>query len=82
MRSTPQRRRQRGDAVGSVVVVLALAVMGYFAYKYFASAEQPPPNCKMQFNSCSVDCRRTATEAPQMQACQEECQRKATSCKD
>jgi hypothetical protein len=77
-----RRRLQRGDAIGSIVVLVALAVMGYFAYKYFVSAEQTPLNCKAQLNRCSVECRRTATEAPQMQACNEDCQRKATACKD
>lgn len=77
-----QRHRQRGDAFGSVVVLVVLAVAGYFAYKYFISTDQPPPSCKVQLNRCTADCRRTATEAPQMQACQDECQQKAAACKD
>ena len=82
MTAIVQRRWQRGDAFGSLVVLVALAVMGYFAYKYFVSTEQPPLSCKAQLNRCSAECRKTATEAPQMQACQEDCQRKAAACKD
>ena len=37
-------------------------------------------SCKSQLNSCMVSCRKTTTEAPQTQACQEECNRKAASC--
>ena len=82
MTAVVQRRRQRGDAIGSLVVLVALAVMGYFAYKYFVSVEQPAPNCKQQLTRCQVECRKTATEAPQMQSCQEDCTRKAAACKD
>jgi hypothetical protein len=77
-----QRRRQLGDAFGSLVVLVVLAVAGYFAYRYFISMDQPPPSCKMQLNRCSADCNKTATEASEMKACQDSCQQKAAACKD
>ena len=82
MKAIIQRRRQRGDALGSLVVVVALAVLGYFAYKYFVSLEQPKLDCKAQFNRCQVECRKTASENTQMQSCLQECQQKAATCKD
>ena len=81
-KATVQRRRQRGDAFGSLVVLVVLAVAGYFAYKYFIAPDQPAPSCKVQLNRCIADCRKTSTEAPQVQACQESCKQKAASCKD
>lgn len=83
MRNTiVRRRRQRGDAFGSLVVLVVLAVAGYFVYKYFISMDQPPPSCKVQLNRCLSECRKSSTEAPQMQACQDACNQKAASCKD
>lgn len=82
MKSVAQRRRQRGDAFGSLVVIVVLAVAGYFVYKYFISMDQPPPSCKVQLNRCSADCNKTATEAPEMKACQDNCTQKAAACKD
>jgi hypothetical protein len=38
------------------------------------------PSCKSQLNSCMANCRKTTTEAPQAQACQEACQRDAAAC--
>jgi hypothetical protein len=77
-----QRRRQRGDAFGSLVVIVVLVVAGYFVYKYFISMDQPPLTCKAQLNRCSASCNQTATEAPQMQACQDTCKQDAASCND
>ncbi|HYL88210.1 MAG TPA: hypothetical protein VEU32_05530 [Burkholderiales bacterium] len=38
------------------------------------------PNCKAQLNSCISNCRKTTTEAPEMQACQQACNGRAASC--
>jgi hypothetical protein len=74
------RRFQHGGAVGASVIIGALAVAGYYAYTQFM-APPAPPTCKAQLNSCVASCRKTSTEAPALQACQEACQRDAAACK-
>ena len=76
------RNRQRGlGAFGSGVVLVLFAAGGYYVYKYVMEPETlSVPSCKAQLNSCTANCRKTTSEAPQAQACQEECNRKAASC--
>jgi len=81
MKAIVPRRRQLGGVFGTLVLLAAIAAAGYYGYKYFTQAEQAP-SCKMQLNRCIAGCRKTSTEAPQAQACQEDCQQKAASCKD
>jgi hypothetical protein len=78
------RKRQQGGALGTLIVIALLGVGIYYAYTEFVrtTPNAPPPSCKVQLNACSSSCRRTATEAPAMQECQEACQRKAAACKD
>jgi hypothetical protein len=74
------KKTQLGGALGTLII-LALLVGGiYYAYTEFVAAPQEPRSCKAKLNACSTSCRRTATEAPAMQACQESCQREAASC--
>ncbi len=75
------RRRQLGDAVGTLIVLIALGVAGYYGYQYFLQAEEKP-SCKAQLNACIAKCRRTSTEAPEMTACQQACRAKADACQD
>jgi len=77
------RKRQQGGVFGTLIILALLAGGIYWAYTEFVStAPKPPPSCKMQLNACSSSCRKTATEAPAMQECQDACQRKAAACKD
>jgi hypothetical protein len=62
-------------------VLVLFVVGGYYIYKYVIEPDSVSAvSCKSQLNSCMVSCRKTTTEAPQAQACQEECNRKAASC--
>jgi hypothetical protein len=62
-------------------VLVLFVVGGYYAYKYVVEPDTvAAASCKSQHSSCIVDCRRTTSEAPQAQACQEECSRKAAVC--
>ena len=73
------RRRHRGlSAVGAFFLVVA-AVAGYYVYKAVTGTDEPP-SCRAAFNDCMRNCRRTSTEAPAAQACQEACQRDADAC--
>ena len=74
------RAWQRGLSLLGLLVLLAVAVAaGYYAYKA-VSGEDATPGCKGAFTACMQKCRRTATEAPAAQACQEGCQRDLTAC--
>lgn len=78
------RKHQRGlGAFGSLVVLALFVAGGYYAYKYAMEPESTSaPSCKAQLNSCTVNCRKTTTEAAQYQACQQDCNAKAASCEE
>ena len=78
------KTRQRGlGAFGTVVVLVLFVAGGYYAYKYAMEPDSlSAPSCKAQLNSCTVNCRKTATEAPQYQACQQDCNARAASCEE
>jgi len=82
MRTQQRRIKQRGGAIATLIFLALLGAGLYYAYTIFVAKPQAPLSCKAQLNACSVSCRRTATEAPAMQACQEACQRDAATCKD
>jgi len=63
---------------GFIVLVVALAV-GYYAFKALTGAGERP-SCRESFNECMKICRRTTTEAPAAQGCQEACQRDQAAC--
>jgi hypothetical protein len=75
-------RLQLGLGTFGALVVLAIAgAAGYYIYKsVFEPESVSAASCKSQLNSCIAKCRKTTSEAPQAQACQEDCQRNAASC--
>jgi len=73
-------RSQRGlNSVGMLIVLAVVVALGYYAYKAI-SGEDEGPSCKSAFTACMQKCRRTTTEAPAAQACQEACQRDQDAC--
>jgi hypothetical protein len=82
MQTKQLARKQRGGAIGTIIFIALLGAGLYYGYTFFVAKPQAPLSCKAQLSACSVSCRRTATEAPAMQACQEACQRDAATCKD
>jgi len=73
--------RHRGDTLGTLVVLVALAVIGYYVYQQFLGSEsEKPPSCKAELNSCLTICRKTTSEAPEYRACQETCDQRARAC--
>ncbi len=73
-------RSQRGLSSFGMLIVLAVVVaLGYYAYKAI-SGEDRAPSCKSAFTACMQKCRRTTTEAPAAQACQEACQGDQVAC--
>ncbi|HET7363297.1 MAG TPA: hypothetical protein VFJ70_06960 [Burkholderiales bacterium] len=75
------RRPPRGlGAFGTLVVLAILIAAGYYLYKNVLIAPDEPPSCKAALNSCIANCRKTNTEAPEVQACQTKCQRDADAC--
>ena len=72
---------QRGLGLLGALVVIAIAVVaGYYVYKG-ATGGGEAPTCESTFTACMQICRRTSTEAPAAQACQEACKRDAEACK-
>jgi hypothetical protein len=75
------RSAQRGLGTFGTLVVLAILIAGgYYLYKNVLMAPEQPPSCRAALNSCVANCRKTNTEAPEVQACQAKCQRDADSC--
>lgn len=73
--------RQRGGAIGTLVLLIALAVLGYYVYQQFLGAEsEAPPSCKAALNACVANCRKTTSEAADNQACQRRCRDQAAAC--
>ena len=71
---------QRGMGFFGALIVLAIAaVAGYYIYKAVMGNDEPP-SCKSAFTACMQNCRRTTTEAPAAQACQQACSRDADAC--
>jgi hypothetical protein len=74
------RASLRGLSSFGLLIVLALAVAaGYYAYRA-VSGEDAAPSCGNTFTACMQKCRRTTTEAPAAQACQEGCGRDQAAC--
>ena len=61
-----------------LIVLVIAGVVGYYAYKAIWSDEAP--TCAGASTACMQKCRRTTTEAPAAQACQESCQSEAEAC--
>jgi hypothetical protein len=73
-------RSQRGlSSFGMLIVLAVVAALGYYGYKAI-TGEDEGPSCKSAFTACMQKCRRTTTEAPAAQVCQEACQRDADVC--
>jgi len=74
------RDSQRGLSSFGVLIILAIFVAAaYYAYKGITGGGDAP-TCKEAFNECMKICRRTTTEAPAAQACQEACLRDQAAC--
>ena len=71
---------QRGLGIFGLLVIVAIAAtIGWYAYKGMTGAGEPE-SCNEAFNHCMKTCRRTATEAPAAQVCQEACQSDQAAC--
>lgn len=74
-------RSQLGGAVGTLVVLIALAVVGYYVYQYFLGSEsEAPPSCRAALNACTAKCRKSTSEAAENQACEQRCRAEAAAC--
>jgi hypothetical protein len=81
MRETFTGNSQHGLSSFGMLIILAIAAAaGYYAYKGITGPGDDAPSCKETFRACMTTCRRTTTEAPAAQACQQSCQRDADAC--
>ena len=78
------RKEQHGlGAFGSLLVIALFVVAGYYAYKYVMEPDSvSAPSCREELNRCTANCRKTNTEAPGLQACQETCKQSAAACEE
>jgi len=74
-----QNSRRDWSTFGMLVFLAVAAAAGYYAYKGISGADEAP-SCENAFNYCMKSCRRTTSEAPAAQACQEACQRDQAAC--
>ena len=71
---------QRGLSLLGVLVIVAIAAVAfYFVYKG-VTGDDEAPSCRSVHTDCLKNCRRTRTEAPDLQRCQEACQRDVDEC--
>ena len=71
---------QRGLSLFGALIVVAIAVVaGYYVYKGVMGGDEAP-SCNSAFSACLKNCRRTTTEAPAAQSCQQACQDDANEC--
>ena len=61
------------------MILAVLGALGYYGWKALMG-DDTPPSCSAEQNSCLARCRKTATEAPAMQACLDECRRGFAAC--
>jgi hypothetical protein len=64
--------------VKALLIIALAGVVGYFVYQAVTGEAH---TCASEHSYCIKSCRRTSTEAPAAQACQEACQREADACK-
>ena len=75
------RRLQSGlSAFGALLLIAIAAVAGYYVYSGVITRDEAP-TCTSAHSACIKRCRRTSSEAPALQACQEACQREADACR-
>jgi hypothetical protein len=78
--SDPVLKPQRGLGIFGLLLIVAIAAaIGWYAYKGMTGAGEPE-SCNEAFNHCMKTCRRTTTEAPAAQACQEACRSDLAAC--
>lgn len=71
---------QRGLGLfGSLIILAVIAMVLYYAYKG-VTEEDEAPTCRGAYADCQTNCRRTRTEAPALQSCQDFCKREAEEC--
>jgi hypothetical protein len=74
------KHSQWGSGLVGVLIALAMAALiGYYAFIGVWGGDEVP-TCKAELSACLKECRRTTTEAPEAQRCQEACQREAEEC--
>ena len=61
------------------MLLLAIGFVGYWLYKHVLFSDAPP-SCKELQNDCLRICRRTTSEAPDYQACEQRCNQQAEAC--
>lgn len=73
--------RQRGGAIGTLIVLIVLGFAGYWVYNNVLFPPQEQTGCHAELTTCTQYCRRTTAHGtPESQACLKSCSDKAQSC--
>ena len=76
------RSPQRGGAIGTLVVLIALGFIGYWVYNNVLFPPQQQTGCKTELDTCVKYCRRTTAHgSPESQECVKSCQEQAAACR-
>jgi hypothetical protein len=71
---------QRGKGQFGVLVIVAIAVVAlYYVYKGVTGVDEES-SCRSTHTACLQNCRRTRTEAADLQKCMDACQRDVYEC--
>ncbi len=82
MKASPGSR-QRGGAFGTLVVLVALAVIGYYVYQQYLSPRgEETRYCQKEFYACQAECRKAAGEADEYRACERHCNEQLAACRN
>ena len=65
----------------TLIVVVVAVIAGYFIYQGMFVGGDDAPSCKQVYDSCSMKCRETETEATTYTACLSKCQGALEECK-
>ena len=73
-------RLQRGLGLFGALIIVAIGVVAlYYVYKG-VTGEDEAPSCRSAHTACLQNCRRTRTEAPELQKCQDACRHDVDAC--
>jgi hypothetical protein len=76
------KRRQRGGAIGTLIVLVALAFIGYWVYNNVLFPPQQQTGCKAERDTCIKYCRKTTAHgSPESETCLKSCEEQAQACR-
>ncbi len=69
------------NAVRTLIIVIIVAVAGYYLYQAVFDGGGEEPSCKQIYASCSTKCRQGETEMDPYNACLKKCEAALEICR-